>query len=177
MEDQMIRKLLNWRNWGWKADRLRSFFPPLLSIIVPVGIQKKWESARDVQQWIFFRGRESIPKRVINALLATVRCSFTARKSDLKEHWPRNYAFLKRKSFEKKKKATTRSSNVGFLSFILNKSGTLLFTFIERKSIVRGNFWKDGTRVTRCWYLLERKERYLILKRWDFIKLYIVWKS
>lgn len=79
-------------------------FPPLLSIIVPVGIQKKWESARDVQQWIFFRGRESIPKRVINALLATVRCSFTARKSDLKEHWPRNYAFLKRKSLEKKKK-------------------------------------------------------------------------
>lgn len=67
MEDQMIRKLLNWRNCGWKADL---FFSPLLSIIVPVGIQKKWEIARDVQQWIFFRERESIPKRVINALLA-----------------------------------------------------------------------------------------------------------
>lgn len=84
--------------------------------------------------------------------------------------------FWKGRALKKKKKATTRSSNVGFLSFILNKSGTLLFTFIERKSIVRGNFWKDGTRFTRCWYLPERKERYLILKRSDFIKLYIVWK-
>lgn len=38
---------------------------------------------------------KSIPKRVINAGHAAVRCSFTARKLDLKEHWLRNYMFLK----------------------------------------------------------------------------------
>lgn len=93
----MIRKLLNWCNWGWKADRLR---PRPILFRSPCPLSSPWgykrnEKVRGVQQWIFSRGRESIPKRVINARRAAVRCSFTARKLDLKEHRLRNYMFLK----------------------------------------------------------------------------------
>lgn len=130
-------------------------FPPLLSIIVPVGIQKKWESARDVQQWIFFRGRESIPKRVINALLATVRCSFTARKSDLKEHWPRNYAFLKRKSLEKKKKQRLGPVTLDFSRLFLTN---------------RARFYSHLSREIDCtWKFLKRwNESYtMLISSWE----------